>query len=483
MPLRPAYRAGDRESGPAPLPKLYTLGNDSIAAPRRGTLNRILACARYHIINLCLEFITTGDHSTLLGRDRHQVARPKYDYLHRISDATGLPSAARKLLTNRHRAEVSTGIKNQNLSFPAVASHCAAIGNERYPGPEEHALSLPTISIRYVVRLLELAERDGANAEELLASAGMDPIVADQPDVRVPTDCYYRLWSATLKTLNDASFPLRLAAMMDTASFDALGFAVVTSASYGDALERIQRHLPFVTDGASWTIEREKGSAVLTFTQHSERTPEHRFVDEFSLAHLVIVGRNLTSTPWQLDEVRFRSPEPDDTDELRAFFGARLRFGAATTSLHFPAQVLDLPFSKANPSMAAFFDRYVESVLLRSHPEQDFITSVRKLLAESLLRNAYTPEDLARQLAMSPRTLRRRLSSKGLTYSSLLDQVRRDLAEQHLRDRRLSLGDIAFALGYSEPSTFHRAFRRWTGATPAGYRASHRPDRSNVTDL
>lgn len=343
-------------------------------------------------------------------------------------------------------------------------------------------MTLPTISIRYIVRLLELAEQDGANAGELLASAGMDPIVDDQPDVRVPTNLYYRLWSVTMAALGDPSFPMRLAGIMDTASFDALGFAVITSARYGDALERIQRYLPFVTDGASWAIERGESSALLTFTQHGERTEEHRYVDEFSLAHLVIVGRRLTATRWQLDEVCFRHPEPDDTRALEEFFAAPLRFDQFTTSLRFPAEVLDLPFAKANPSMAAFFDRHIESVLERTHPEHDFVTSVRRLLAESLVRHEYSLEDLARQMAMSQRTLRRRLSNEGVTYSALLDQVRRDLAEQHLRDRRLSVGEIAFALGYSEPATFHRAFRRWTGATPAAYRASHRPDCKDLTD-
>jgi AraC-like DNA-binding protein len=354
-------------------------------------------------------------------------------------------------------------------------------GDLRWAGRESRVIS-PTISIRYIVRLLELAERDGANAAELLAGAGLDPIVEDQPDVRVATDRYYRLWAVTMAALGDPSFPMRLAGIMDTASFDALGFAVITSATYGDALERIQRYLPFVTDGASWAIERGARSATLTFTQHGEPTAAHRHVDAFSLAHLVIVGRRLTATPWQLDEVRFRHAEPDDTRALAEFFAAPLRFDAATTSLHLPAHVLDLPLAKANPSMAAFFDRHIESVLARTHPEHGFVTSVRRLMAESLVRHACSLEALARQLAMSPRTLRRRLGEQGVTYSALLDQVRRDLAAQHLRDRRLSVGEIAFALGYSEPATFHRAFRRWTGVTPAAYRAGHRADCKDLTD-
>lgn len=127
--------------------------------------------------------------------------------------------------------------------------------------------------------------------------------------------------------------------------------------------------------------------------------------------------------------------------------------------------------------MAAFFDRYIESILQRAYPEHDFVTSVRKLLAESLVRNAYALTDLAKHLAMSPRTLRRRLAEEGINYQALLDEVRCDLAERHLRERRLSLSEIAFALGYAEPATFHRAFRRWKNVTPDAYRATHRPDR------
>ncbi|MBA3819192.1 MAG: AraC family transcriptional regulator [Deltaproteobacteria bacterium] len=185
-------------------------------------------------------------------------------------------------------------------------------------------MPIPTISIRYVIRLLELAARDGAPAAELLARAGLPPIEDDLPDVRVPTEHYYRLWGVTMATLRDPTFPLRLPDRMDTASFDALGYAVVTSATLGDAFGRIQRYLRFVTDGASWAFEHAGDSAVVTFTQHGTPAPEHQYVDEFSLAHLVSVGRKLTATPWEVDEVRFRHPAPADVSAMAATTGHRL---------------------------------------------------------------------------------------------------------------------------------------------------------------
>ncbi|MDQ3370424.1 MAG: AraC family transcriptional regulator [Myxococcota bacterium] len=349
-------------------------------------------------------------------------------------------------------------------------------------------MRIHTISISYVIRLLELAERDGASAAALLARAGMahprlerglqDLVIDDDlSDVRVPTEHYYRLWGVTMATLRDPTFPLRLADRMDTASFDALGYAVITSATLGDAFGRIQRYLRFVTDGASWVFEHAGDAAVVTFTQHGAATPEHQYVDEFSLAHLVLVGRKLTAAPWEVEEVRFRHPAPADIAALQAFFRAPIQFGATATQLRLPRAVLGLRFAKGDPNMAAFFDRHIEAVLQRTQPEDDFVTGVRRLIATALVRNEYALEDLAPLLAMSPRTLRRRLAAEGVTYSALLEDVRRDLAERYLRERRLSLGEIAFALGYSEPATFHRAFRRWKNVTPAAYRSAHRPAR------
>jgi AraC-like DNA-binding protein len=330
-------------------------------------------------------------------------------------------------------------------------------------------------SIRYVIRLVELAEQRGQPGARLLAAAGIGAIPDDPTDVRVPLDNYYRLWSATMSAVADPALPLRLAETMPAAHFDALGFAVLTSATYGDALARIQRYLPFVTDGATWAIDVEGEAAVLTFTQLLERTPAHRYLDEFGLAHLVVIGRTLISASWEVDEVRFRHARPPDTTALEAFFRAPLRFDAEATQLRLPAHVLELPVARADGHMAAFFDRYIESVLARTHPEHAFVTTVRRLLAESLVRNAFSLDDLARQLAMSSRTLRRRLGQEGIAYSALLEEVRRDLAETYLRDRRMSLGEIAFALGYSESATFHRAFRRWHGMTPAAFRADRIP--------
>lgn len=245
-------------------------------------------------------------------------------------------------------------------------------------------MTVPTLSIRYVTRMLELAQQRGAVPAELLAAAGLPPIAEDQPDVRVPTDAYYRLWGVTMSRLQDPTFPMRLAGYMDSASFDALGFAVTTSATFGDALVRIQRYLPFVTDGASWSVAVQGDTCILTLTQNGAPRPEQQYVDQFSAAHLVVVGRNLATGKWELDEVRFQWPEPSTVPALREFFRAPLRFDAEKTQLRFPRAALDLPFAKANPKMAAFFDRYIESILQRAYPEHDFVTS-------SLTRSVGTP--------------------------------------------------------------------------------------------
>jgi AraC-like DNA-binding protein len=107
---------------------------------------------------------------------------------------------------------------------------------------------------------------------------------------------------------------------------------------------------------------------------------------------------------------------------------------------------------------------------------------VREVLPRALAENAWSLGEVAARLGTTPQRLRRHLRDDGLTYRTVVAEIRRALAEYQLRERRLSLGEIAYALGYSEPAAFHRAFRRWTAMTPAAFRASHFPDALTCLD-
>jgi AraC-like DNA-binding protein len=332
-----------------------------------------------------------------------------------------------------------------------------------------------TVSVRYVLRLLEVAEHRGVPREALCGETGIEVPVADEPDLRVRADVYYRLFGAAMARLRDPALPLRVAKRMDFASFDALGFGVAVSRTFGEALERIQRYLRFMTDAIRWDVRVQRSEIAITLVQLAPTGAEARFVDEVSLAHMVLTARTLTGVDVRPVSVRFRHAEPEDTRAQREFFGAPLEYACTDSELRFANGVLDLPLLRADAKMAAFFVAYLEKALEKAYPESSTAAAVREVLPRALAENAWSFDEIATRLGTTPPRLRKRLRDEGLAYQAILEGVRRSLAEYHLRERRLSLGEIAYALGYSEPAAFHRAFRRWTAMTPAAFRASHFP--------
>jgi AraC-like DNA-binding protein len=185
-----------------------------------------------------------------------------------------------------------------------------------------------------------------------------------------------------------------------------------------------------------------------------------------------------TRTMWRPAEVRFAHRAPRDTREHQRFFAAPLRFATGENALVLPAALLHLPCRRTDPSLLSLLAQYAADRL--GGPRMaTFADRARAALSEELQAGNVTAQALAARLAVSVRTLHRSLAAEGTSYRRLLDQLRLDIAERHLLDDRMSVAEIAFLVGFSELSAFHRAFKRWTGRTPVTFRAEsrRRPDR------
>jgi AraC-like DNA-binding protein len=169
-------------------------------------------------------------------------------------------------------------------------------------------------------------------------------------------------------------------------------------------------------------------------------------------------------------EVRFPHSAPDDISEHQQLFGCKLQFGWERTELVFAREFLNTPLVKADPALQAILEAQVVD-LIRKLPKGEATTdAVRRHLASELGKGQPTLEQIAARLHMSSRTLRRHLDEEGTSFRQILSEVRRELASRHLSEGRLAIGEIAFLLGFSEPSAFHRAFKHWTGHAPHAYR-------------
>jgi AraC-like DNA-binding protein len=182
----------------------------------------------------------------------------------------------------------------------------------------------------------------------------------------------------------------------------------------------------------------------------------------------------LTGEDWAPARVCFAHEAPGDTGEHDRVFRGPVSFSTGRLEMHVPNRVLDLPNPRANEGLLNVLDRYAEGLLEKLPRAVTFSERVRARLLEELKGGAPTAESLARSMRMSVRSLHRGLRSEGRTFREILEQLRHETAVALLTDDRASIAEVGFLLGFSELSSFYRAFRRWTGKTPAEFRAEAR---------
>lgn len=323
-----------------------------------------------------------------------------------------------------------------------------------------------TVSKAYLHALLDHAQARGLDPARLLAGGGPD---LDDRDGRVTEAEAAALFERAAELLDDPALGLHAGEGIRPGHYGALGYVAMNCSTLGEALDSLRRYQSLVIDLGGVAMSREDGQLVLAWQPESERP--YRQLAEFNFAGLLTFTRWLAGRDAHPAWIEFAYAAPADLAEHRRVFGCPLRFDATLYRLALPETVLAAPLIQPDPAMRELMQRLAEQQL-RALPREgeDLLARARGLIARRLKQPPVELEWVAAQLAISVRSLQRRLADAGLSFSQLVEDVRRELAERYLSDAAMNLTDIAFLLGYSEQSAFQRAFKRWTGRTPAQFR-------------
>jgi AraC-like DNA-binding protein len=327
-----------------------------------------------------------------------------------------------------------------------------------------------TISVRAVAKIAEAARGAGVAPEDLYRAVGFDPALLGDPDDRMPYAQLVRMYEQAARLTGDEAFGLHLSERTSLKVFDVLSYVFINSPTLGEALRRAVRYHSIWNDGAWITSEQEGGAVRLRYHYLSIGADGCRQDCEMTLCLILRAGRVLTGVEWTPAEVSFRHAEPPDTSEHRRVFGCPVHFSRPFNEIVFDASLLGLPVTEADPALCAVLERHAEELLARSPRRGGLAREVRRLLSEALRGGDPGLDAVARRLGLSARTLQRKLKEEGTSHQELLEEMRRDLSERYLREPRMAICEVAYLLGFSEPSAFHRAFRRRTGTTPARFR-------------
>jgi len=273
-------------------------------------------------------------------------------------------------------------------------------------------------------------------------------------------------------SLHDEFLGFHLARDFDLREIGLLYYVLASCDFLGEALQRAVRYATTVNEGAVLKyVERQDTVAIAVkyvgVPRHSDR---HQI--EFWVTAMVRACRELTRRQIVPLHVKLTHHRHGDCADFNAFLGVDVEFAADVDEVAFPATVRDLPVVSADPYLNDLLVAYCEEALAQRTPGGGATPSdVENAIAALLPHGKARIDEVARRLGMSQRTLARRLAAQGLTFSDVLNRLRRDLAHRHVRDSDLSISQIAWLLGYQEVSAFTHAFKRWTGMTPRELRA------------
>ena len=330
------------------------------------------------------------------------------------------------------------------------------------------------IDTGYVGLVLSGVREAGFDIDRLLARAGIAPEQLDKPGARLPQDQFARLIAVLTRQTRDELW-LLCSRPIKPGSFRMMCRLLIRCANLREAIRIGCQFYHLVADDFVVRLAEGPDDASLYVTDTIAQPNRRRMVNGAVLLFAYglmcwLVGRRLP-----LITVHYVFAEEPFSSELEPFYRAPMLFDQPRTEIRFDAELLDLPIMPDEERLRRFLASMPNALLVRYRDDSSMAERVRGILRRNLKR-PLSFEDIAGRLAVSPQTLRRRLlEEESCGFQEIKDRLRRDLAIHLLQKSRLSLEEIGGSLGFSELSTFHRAFRRWTGLAPGEFRDRRGP--------
>jgi AraC-like DNA-binding protein len=320
-----------------------------------------------------------------------------------------------------------------------------------------------------VRRMIDVAG-DRHDRDDLLAGVGLspDPDGVDWAGQSVDEETYYELLERIAGT-TDPEFPFRYARALQPDDLGALGLAIKTAPTLGAALERLVRYVLVLSDTLQYELVDEPSGRVFALVGRPHHRRGAAIANECALAAVTSMLRNVSGVRLTPVLVEFQHGAPEVGRHHADFFGCPVRFESAVNGVHLDHAQLAQRTLLADDGLSAYLISRLDDLTARKAP-RSIVDDIRAAIADALPDGQPGKSQIARRLAISERTLHRHLADHGETFQAIATQARRDAAESLLTTTRHSIADVAFLTGFSDQTAFTRAFRRWTGTTPAAFR-------------
>ena len=314
-------------------------------------------------------------------------------------------------------------------------------------------------------------EKYGCDSQSVIRKAGMDPEKLKNPDTRYSSKKMQRLWKLAVEETDQEAFGILMMENFPPATLQGLGFAWLASDTLRDALSRLERYTHFISTAARVALLNEKGKYHLVISSVADYLGRVAPASQDAALALVVQMCRLSVAPDMVPlQVELSHPPPREISIYKDFFRAPIHFSAQRDALVFDQEQIEEKLVFSNPKLARANDQMVVDYLDR-FDRDNFAQKVRIQIIDHLPSGVPSQKDIAQSLNLSLRSMQRQLQREKTTFKSALEGVRKTLARNYLKNSPRSIGEIAYLLGFSEPSSFVRAFKRWNGKTPTQYRS------------
>jgi AraC-like DNA-binding protein len=311
----------------------------------------------------------------------------------------------------------------------------------------------------------------GIDANEVLKRSGLEPERLYKSNLRTQFSAQPRFWQAAAELSGDPSIGLHVGEKMPIYKGQIIEYLFLSSANFGDGLRRNINYQRLVSDALQARLVDQANPYITSYFVEEQFVTSH--LSEALTLGVIKGFQACTDGVFKPEKILFRHSPNTDLAEYERIFQCEVKFNADEFRLYFPREILDYRSLNSAPELLNLHMKVADEHMALLQ-QQDFIGEVNGLIAALLESGETTLESVATKLEMTPRQLRHQLKTAGTSFQQLLNKHRHSLARRLLSKTDQDISEIVYLTGFSEPSTFYRAFRRWENTTPIEYRQKFR---------
>lgn len=313
------------------------------------------------------------------------------------------------------------------------------------------------------------AQAAGVRVEGFLERAGLDFDTLRDPEASIPGNTAIAVWNDLREAAGDPLLQLKAPIILPFGAYRVIDYLADASPTVGEAFERVARFFRLIAARVSLPAEAvEEG--IRTTLIMEDGAPAPPVWAEYTFAAIIGRIRTNTAKALRVERVEFAHAPLAEPSGYEAVFRCPVHFQAPFSSFTLPREEWEAPTDHGDEALAALLEEHAEILAERlPEPASGIVSEVRQVILEALPGNP-SADEVAKGLHVSTRTLQRKLAVAGASFSEVSDELRSELAKEYLADREVRISEVAFLLGFSEQSSFNRAFRRWTGFAPGRWR-------------